>query len=288
MTASPETSASLHGRRAGFQSALNTALLAGHPTQKLRQQIADIDRELAARAHADAIAAEAAQRAADERIEVAATAIADAIDERREALLAAVALPGEAEPMDVDGTILAAAAALERATAELTEANTTFDTARLVADRISGQLAALKETRDTIVNRRSAGDHREGDAGQLALIQADTEGLQPLATEANASLGVARKGVTDRTAARQHAVTELSTAEDRVLLAALVERARAADTVMLDLVTRISTVAKRQHRELPWVASHELRTKLYLDAVQNPRLAEAGRPGSKWPALCSA
>jgi hypothetical protein len=284
MTAA-ETSASLHGRRGGLQSALNAALLAANPTTKLRQQIADIDRELAARAHADAIAAEAVQRAADERIEVAATEIADAIDERREALLAAVALPGEAEPMDVDGTILAAAAALERATAELTEANATLDAAKVLADRISGQLATLKETRDTIVNRRSAGDHREGDAGQLALIQADTEGLQPMAAEANAAVAVARKAVSNLTTAQQRASTTLAAAEDWVLPAALVERAKVADTVMLDLVTRISTIAKRQHQALPWVASHELRTKLYMDAVQNPRLSEAGRPGSMWPAL---
>jgi hypothetical protein len=82
-------------------------------------------------------------------------------------------------------------------------------------------------------------------------------------------------------------LTELSTAEDRVLLAALVERAKAMDVSMLDLVTRIGNVAKRLRCE-PWVASHELRTKLYMDAVQNPRLAEAGRPGSKWPALRTA
>jgi hypothetical protein len=91
-----------------------------------------------------------------------------------------------------------------------------------------------------------------------------------MANEATAALGVARKAVTDRTAARQHAVTDLSVAEDRVLLAALVERAKAADTVMLDLVTRISTVAKRQHRELPWVASHKLRTKLTWMPCRTP------------------
>ncbi len=123
--------------------------------------------------------------------------------------------------MDVDGTILAAAAALERATAELTEANATLDAAKVLAERISGQLAALKESarhhHRPPIRRRSP----RRDAGQLALIQADTEGLQPMATEANAALGVARKAVTDRTAARQHAVTELSAAEDRVLLAAL-------------------------------------------------------------------
>jgi hypothetical protein len=121
----------------------------------------------------------------------------------------------------------------------------------------------------------------------VALIQADTEGLQPMANEANAALAVARKGVTDRTVARQHAVTELSTAEDRVLLAALVQRARYMDAALLDVATRISTVAIRLRCE-PWVATHELRTRLYMDAAQNPRLAEAGRPGSKWPALRSA
>jgi chromosome segregation ATPase len=189
--------------------------------------------------------------------------------------------------MDIDGTIQAAAAALERATAELTDANATLDAAKVLADRIAGQLAVLGETRDAIIARRSAGDHREGDAGQLALIQADTEGLQPMAAEANAALAVARKAITDRTGSRQHALTELSTAEDRVLLAALVERAKAMDVSMLDLVTRIGNVAKRLRCE-PWVASHELRTKLYMDAVQNPRLAEAGRPGSKWPALRTA
>jgi hypothetical protein len=186
-----------------------------------------------------------------------------------------------------DGTIQAAAFALERATAELTEANAALDAAKVLADRISGQIAALKEARDTIIARRSVGDHREGDAGQLALIQADTEGLQPMAADANAALAVARKAVTDSTAARQHAATSLSAAEDRVLLAALVQRAKTMDVSMLDLVTRIGNVATRLRCE-PWVASHELRTKLYMIAAQHPRLAEAGRPGSKWPALRSA
>jgi hypothetical protein len=40
-------STKLHEHRAGFQAALNAALLAGNPTAKLRVQIADVDRQLA-------------------------------------------------------------------------------------------------------------------------------------------------------------------------------------------------------------------------------------------------
>jgi hypothetical protein len=84
----PETSASLHDKRAGLQLALKAALIAGNPTQKLRSQLAEIDRQLAAIAHSDAIAAEAVQRAADERIEAAGQAIATETYERLEVVMA--------------------------------------------------------------------------------------------------------------------------------------------------------------------------------------------------------
>jgi hypothetical protein len=135
MSAPPETSAALHGKRAGLKSKLREALISGSSTTKIREDIAAIDRSLAERAHAEAVAAEAVQRAADERIEATGQATAAAYHERRAAVMAAFEIPEE-QPMIRDQTIDDAALDLARCDAELAEANAMMATAQAHDARI--------------------------------------------------------------------------------------------------------------------------------------------------------
>jgi hypothetical protein len=202
VSAPPETPAALHGKRAGIKTALDAALLAGNPIQKLRSQIADIDRPLPSIAQSDAVAAEAAQQVADAKIEAAGQATAAAIHERRAAVMAAFEIR-DAEPMIRDQTIDDAAMDLARCDADLAEANAILNTAQAHEARITGQIHALEGERQAIVTRRAAGDQHPTDGAKLAELVADKEGLELMSPEAKAGLDEARRGVTECNTARR-------------------------------------------------------------------------------------
>lgn len=259
----PETSASLHGRRAGFQSALNTALLAGQPTQKLRQQITDIDGELAARAAGQATAA--------------------AYHERRAAVMAAFQIPEE-QPMVPDTTIDDAAQDLASCDAELAVANAILTTAQAHEARITGQIKTLEGERQAIIARRAEGDQRATDGTKLAELVADIEGLGFMVPEADAGLKEAPRAVTERSAARQRAVAELGRVEKATLAAARRERLDELAPIMVDILLQDRADRKPTHAKPDWVAPPELLRELQMRAADRPDLATGGMPGSRFPA----
>jgi chromosome segregation ATPase len=213
-------STELHERRAGFQAALNAALLAGNPTAKLRVQIADIDRQLAEIAQAKVAAVTAAQQAAEERIEAAGQATASASNARLETVMADLDIPVE-QPMIPDAAIDDAARELARCEAELASANAVMATAQAHHARITSQITGLQQERQAIVSRRTGGgDQLPSDGAKLAELAADIEGLGFMVPEAKAGLNEARVAVTERSAARQQAVTDLGRAEKAALAVA--------------------------------------------------------------------
>ncbi len=117
-----------------------------------------------------------------------------------------------------------------------------------------------------------------------AELAADMEGLGLMSPEATAGLIEARRAVTERSAARQQAVTELSRAESAALAAARRDRLNELAPIMLDILAQDRADRKRTHALPDWVAPPELLHELQLRAGQRPDLATGGMPGSRYPA----
>ena len=124
------------------------------------------------------------------------------------------------------GFVASATARLEMATAALSEAE---DAARHVRDRI----AALTAERQTIVQRRAAGQSQQSDAGRLALIAADLEGLAAIASETDAAAAAEHAKVEAEQRLVDQARARFARAEDEAALAALTEHARKLDGLLV-------------------------------------------------------
>jgi chromosome segregation ATPase len=269
-----ESSAALHGKRSGLADKLKVALLAGNATGKIRDELAAVDLQIAQREHADAVAAEQAQAAIDQQIRIAAEATADAINTRIASVMADLAPPPtEITPMD-DGAITAAAADLERANAELDQANSNLAAASEKAAALTNRKVALEDRRAAIVARRTGGDPHAADGAELALIQADLEGLRSLEPGIAAPVVDARAEVAAATASRARAAKALSDAEDRVLADALRERLAALSALMSDALARDDARLKRQRQVADWVVPADLLNRMQLRNASRPDLAK--------------
>lgn len=132
------------------------------------------------------------------------------------------------------GFVASATARLDAATTALTEAE---GTERRVRDRI----AALTAERQAIVQRRAGGQSQESDAGRLALIAADLEGLAAIASEAEAAATGERVKVEAEERLVAQARAQLARAEDEAALAALTDHARKLDTLL------VTTLSEARH-----------------------------------------
>ena len=136
------------------------------------------------------------------------------------------------------GFVASATGRLETSSIALAEA---VAMERQVRDRI----AALTAERQAIVQRRAGGQHDDDDAGRLALIAADLEGLSLIFGEAEAAVTAERaKAEADRRLVDQ-ARAQLARAEDEAALAGLVEHAGKLDTLLTVTLQQIATVAAR-------------------------------------------
>src|SRR5690242_11624864 len=102
---------------------------------------------------------QAAQRAADTKIEAAGQAIAMDIYKRLEIVMADFKIPGE-QPICRDQTIDNVAMGLARCDVEVIEANAVMATAQAHSARIARQIETLEGERRAIVRRRAGGDQR--------------------------------------------------------------------------------------------------------------------------------
>ena len=141
--------------------------------------------------------------------------------------------------------ITAAAGFVASATARLDAANATLAEAEAAGQRARARVAALEQERQAITARRAGGTHEDGDAGRLALIAADTEGLAPLVAEAQAVASVARQKAEVEQRLVANARQQLARAEDEAVLAALTDHARRLDTLLVTTLTEARQVYLR-------------------------------------------
>jgi chromosome segregation ATPase len=141
--------------------------------------------------------------------------------------------------------IATAAGFVASATGRLETANAALAQAEAEDRKVRDRIAALTAERHAIVQRRAGGQHDDGDAGRLALVAADLEGLATIASEAEAAVAAERaKAEADRRLVDQ-ARAQLARAEDEAALAGLVEHAGKLDTLLTVTLQQIATVAAR-------------------------------------------
>lgn len=141
--------------------------------------------------------------------------------------------------------ITAAAGFVASATARLDAAKAALQAAEKSAAAVRVRVAALGAERAAIIQRRAGGTHEDSDAGSLALIAADLEGLAPLVAEADAAVAEAH----NKAAAEEHLVAnaraQLERAEAGTQLAALVEHAQRLDVLLTATLAKVAEAAAR-------------------------------------------
>lgn len=127
-------------------------------------------------------------------------------------------------------------------------------------DKRAGLLAGLNGQRAAVVARRQAGDRQPDDAAQLALLEADREGMNALLAEAEAAVALAQEPVNAAmqavSVARHSLEQAVATAEEEALLA----HAVVLDGLMLETVQRLERL--RAGGNPKWGPSPELRLAL--------------------------
>ncbi len=78
------------------------------------------------------------------------------------------------------------------AEAKATAAQAALAAAEGDADTIRRRILDLEGARNAIIIRRREGDHRDGDGAELALLDADKQGLQEVLAERDAAVAAAR------------------------------------------------------------------------------------------------
>ncbi len=89
-----------------------------------------------------------------------------------------------------ESTVAAAQAAVA-AEAKATAAQAALAAAEGDADTIRRRILDLEGARNAIIIRRREGDHRAGDGAELALLDADADGLRGLLQERDAAVAAA-------------------------------------------------------------------------------------------------
>lgn len=138
-----------------------------------------------------------------------------------------------------------AAAAIAEAELAAERTATAFREAEDRRDQIAGRIQTLAERRSEIIARRQSGDEQPDDAGMLALIAADTEGLQRLAADANAVVKEAQSAVEAAQRDLHHARDRLRLAEDRRALMLLSEHATTLAQLLHQAVARLLPIEER-------------------------------------------
>ena len=163
-------------RLTAAQAALDAALAAGQPTEKARETLSLAETEVA-RIESELAAEQAAARqaAADDTEAQARAMVNESVTALQNEMKVLVALdaPTVALPISIAANLVESRARLAEQQAE----------AGTHAERLTGlraRLAALESDRAAIVTRRAEGDCRPTDGAELALIDADAEGLRSL------------------------------------------------------------------------------------------------------------
>lgn len=182
----------LETRLAALRAELSAALVEGADTAEIRERIASAEVELTAarRTAADVKAAQVAQEAA--AVAAAGDAMADAEHAAIEAAATLPAVDGVDLPaIERTPEIEDAARRVAQARADLARAEADHRPLVAQAERLAGRLEEKRNALEALRSRRLAGDEREGDAAEAALLQADIEALQLLVGDARLKAGTA-------------------------------------------------------------------------------------------------
>jgi chromosome segregation ATPase len=159
-------------------------------------------------------------------------------------------------------TVASAQQQLENASAELASASEAYN-------QVGQRVIALNAKRDGIILRRQRGDQRPDDAAELALIDADRQGLDPILAEAQAAMDAARGPVQQAKRGLELSRQNLQLVEDGLAMTALLEHATQLGDLLSATIRRLDELHPRVGGgRLPWAPSRDLYQALHRRAAQ--------------------
>ncbi|HUW80506.1 MAG TPA: hypothetical protein VMV54_06370, partial [Acidocella sp.] len=140
--------------------------------------------------------------------------------------------------------------------------------------KIAQRIAELSARREVIVTRRGSGAHGPDDGANLALIQADMEGLTGLLPDAVARVAAAEAAYRGDSAACARCREEISRLEAQAHLGALAAHAEALAAKLLETIGGIAVAERQVGKGGPpsWRAPRELYVELRSLAAKNNEL----------------
>lgn len=247
-----ELAAALDAARAS----LADALLDGASTEEPRRQIVDIEAAIAA---AKAEAAEVRTKVAAEvagRVEAAAVEL-DATGHT--AVEAAVEVPGLEEVLgeslprsEPNSAVEGAARYVARCRVALAQAQAEYQPFADQVEALRARLNDKLDACDAIQTRRLAGDERDGDAVELAMLTRDADALRVMGDEACQRASGADRRAPAREALKA-AEAQLENARNKAAFALALARARLAEEAFLQSLRAVVLAGRACGESSPWL-----------------------------------
>lgn len=166
-------------------------------------------------------------------------------------------------------SLVAALAAAELAAAEAADAHRAAEAAR---DQVRTRIAELDAARREIGTRRAAGDLRDADRADVAVLATDIEALGVILSERDATVAAARADAERTIRDRDQARVALVGAEDKIVSAALVAQLEKLDGLVVEVIRQANEVARRRmHGQTSWAPSIALEKALVPLFAARPR-----------------
>jgi uncharacterized protein YukE len=149
---------------------------------------------------------------------------------------------------------------LAQAMVEANAASAVVTVAEAHRETIATRVAALAGDREAILGRRGCGQRSDEDGAALALIQADTESLQPILQEASERVRAAEARCAGLSASASHIRMQIARIEAQAVREALIEHASILAGKLFETINAI-TAANHElgHTGRPlWGAPPEL------------------------------
>lgn len=134
---------------------------------------------------------------------------------------------------------------LAEAMVEANAASSSLDEAEAHRAKIAERVAALAAEREAIIHRRGGGTRDEGDGAALALVQADSEGLQPILQEAAARVQEAEAQRAMLSARAAHLRAQIAHVEALAAREVLIRHADDLSDKLMATVTALDDVCRR-------------------------------------------
>lgn len=244
----------LNEQLAAANAALEEALANGGDSTVCRYQIGLIEAEIAAAVRRQREEQAEAERAEQTAIKAAADALAA---QTHNATVAAVEAPGLAEmagklnPIKEEPEIVWASREVVKARAALERAEADYRPLAEKASNLGARLAEKRTASDAIRARRLAGDERDGDGAELAVLQDDIQALTELHNAA-LSAAAAQDGRPAARAAVTQAEALLEGRRKRLAFDAARARLIEAERVYLDAWNIMAETGRAIGKHSPW------------------------------------